>query len=97
MFATEPGCLNSTQLQVGARGEGVRANATVHFSRIITFRETKGLLGGSAFGQAVTAVPRLILELHISGVKCCRGQAFSSAIKSRFDTKYHSLTTRICI
>lgn len=41
----EPECLNSTQLQVGARAEGVRANATVHFSQIITFRETKGAAG----------------------------------------------------
>lgn len=36
--------------------EGVSANATVHFSRVITFRETKGLLGGLGLGQAVTAV-----------------------------------------
>lgn len=26
--------------------DGVSVNATVQFSRIITFRETKGLLGG---------------------------------------------------
>lgn len=77
--------------------EGVGANATVHFSRVITFRETKGLLGGPGLGQAVAPPPRLLLELCASGVKCCGGQTFSSAIKSRSDTKYHSLTARICI
>lgn len=37
---------NRAQLQVGAPVDGVSVNATVQFSRIITFRETKGLLGG---------------------------------------------------
>lgn len=75
--------------------DGVSVNATVQFSRIITFWETEGLLGGLGLeGDS----PRLILELYISGrVKCCTEQPSSSAIKMSSDTKYHGLTARICI
>lgn len=66
----EPKCLNSSQLQVGAPADAGRGNATMQFSWIITFRETKGLLGELRLDRVATAIPpphpRLIPELHVS-------------------------------
>lgn len=42
---------------MGAHADGVGGNATVQLSWIITFRETKGLLGGLGLEGAVTAIP----------------------------------------